>query len=68
MFGKLREIRYQQGCSDRNAGILPKMQDSVYLEGYLKSRPEGLDNIVQFFPSFEEYMKWKLKDSETPKT
>jgi hypothetical protein len=68
MFNNLREIRYQQGCSDRNAGILPKMQDLMYLEGYFKGRPEGLDDIVQFFPSFEEYMKWKLKDSETPKT
>lgn len=68
MFNNLREIRYQKGCSDRDAGILPKMQDSVYLEGYLKGRPEGLDGIIQYFPSFEEYITWKFKDSETPKT
>lgn len=67
MFNNLREIRYQPSCSDRNAGM-PKIQDSVYLKGYLKGRPEGLDDIVQFFPSFEEYMKWKFFDSETPKT
>jgi hypothetical protein len=68
MFNNLREIRYQKGCSHRNAGILPKMQDLVYLEGYLKGRPSGLDDIVQFFPSFEEYMKWKFNIKETPKT
>ncbi len=68
MLNRLREIRYQQGCCDRNAGCLPKMQDSVYLEGYLKGRPEGLDEIVQFFPSLEAYMRWKLKDSQFPKT
>ncbi len=57
MLNHLREIRYQEGCRDRDAGCLPKMQDSVYVEGYLKGRPEGLDGIVQFFPSFEVYMK-----------
>ncbi|MBD2210224.1 hypothetical protein H6G64_16805 [Calothrix sp. FACHB-156] len=62
MFNNLREIRYQQGCRDRDAGLLPKMQDSAYLEAYLKGRPEGLDGIMQYFPSVEAYMKWKFKD------
>jgi hypothetical protein len=65
MLNHIREIRYQQGCCDRRAGCLPKSQDSVYLEGYLKGRPEGLDGIIQFFPSLEVYMKWKFKDSQT---
>ncbi|MBO3460140.1 hypothetical protein G7B40_000150 [Aetokthonos hydrillicola Thurmond2011] len=68
MLNHLIKIRYQQGCRDRDAGCLPKMEDSVYLEGYLKGRPEGLDGIVQFFPSLEAYMKWKFKDSGTAKT
>ncbi|BAY93126.1 MULTISPECIES: hypothetical protein [unclassified Tolypothrix] len=62
MFNNFREIRYQQGCRDRDAGLLPKIQDSAYLEAYLKGRPEGLDGIMQYFPSVEAYMKWKFKD------
>ncbi|BAY33808.1 hypothetical protein NIES2107_57100 [Nostoc carneum NIES-2107] len=62
MFNHLREIRYQQGCRDRDAGLLPKIQDSAYLEAYLQGRPEGLDGIMQYFPSVEAYMKWKFKD------
>ncbi|MDZ8050208.1 MAG: hypothetical protein RMX68_023780 [Aulosira sp. ZfuVER01] len=62
MLNHLREIRYQQGCRDRDAGFLPKMQDSIYLEAYLKGRPEGLDGIIKYFPSIEAYMKWKLKN------
>jgi hypothetical protein len=54
--------------ADRNTGHLPKSQDSAYLEGYLKGRPEGLDGIVQFFPSLEAYVQWKFKDSQSPKT
>ncbi|BAZ37117.1 hypothetical protein NIES4101_30380 [Calothrix sp. NIES-4101] len=68
MLNRLREIRYQQGCRDRDAGCLPKMQDSIYIEAYLQGRPEGLDGIVQFFPSFAAYMQWKFKNSQTPKT
>jgi hypothetical protein len=64
MLNHLREIRYQQGLSDRDAGHLPKRQDSVYVEGYLKGRPEELDGIIQFFPSLEAYMQWKFKDSQ----
>lgn len=66
MLNHLREIRYQQGCRDRDAGFLPKMQDSAYLEGFLKGRPEGMDGIVQFFPSYEAYMQWKFKSSQLP--
>ncbi|OUL26819.1 hypothetical protein [Nostoc sp. 106C] len=62
MLNHLREIRYQQGCRDRDAGFLPKMHDSIYLEAYLQGRPEGLDGIIQYFPSIEAYMKWKLKN------
>ncbi len=61
LFNLLREQRYQKGCRDRDAGLLPRLQDSAYLEGYLSGRPEGLDGIVQYFPSMEEYIKWKHK-------
>ncbi|MFH7029447.1 MAG: hypothetical protein ACHBN1_29675 [Heteroscytonema crispum UTEX LB 1556] len=63
MLNHLRKIRYQQGCRHRDAGFLPKMKDSVYLEGYLKGRLEGLDGIIEYFPSVEAYMEWKFKDS-----
>jgi hypothetical protein len=68
MLNYLRKIRYQHGCRDRDAGYLPKMQDLVYLEGFLKGRPEGLDGVVQFFPRFEAYMLFKLKNSQLPKS
>jgi hypothetical protein len=67
MFEHLREQHYQQGCRDRDRGLLPKMQSSVYLEGYLKGRPPGLDGTIQYFSTVESYLKWKNKDSETPK-
>ncbi len=67
MLNNLRETRYQQGRRDRDAGILPKLGDSTYLEGYLKGRPEGLDGIMQYFPSIESYVQWKSKKaSHTP--
>ena len=43
MFGNIREARYQEGQRDRDGGVLPCKDDSAYLEGYLKGRPEGLD-------------------------
>jgi hypothetical protein len=61
MLNFLREGRYQQGCRDRIAGFLPHTQDSVYLKGYLVSRPGGLDAIVQYFPSLDEYLRWRAK-------
>lgn len=67
MLDHLRESHYQQGRRDRDAGLLPRMQGSVYLEGYLKGRPQGLDGIVKYFPSIEAYMKWKSKTSGTSK-
>jgi hypothetical protein len=67
MLEHLREQRYQQGRRDRDAGILPKLQESAYLEGYFKGRPEGLDGMIQYFPTIESYLKWKYKDSEIPK-
>jgi hypothetical protein len=39
------------------------MQNKVYLEGYFKGRPEGLDTIVQYFPSVEEYLVWRARAS-----
>lgn len=63
MLNFLREDRYRRGCSDRNAGLLPKTQDKLYLEGYLKGRPEGLDSIIQYFPSLEEYLVWRSRAS-----
>jgi hypothetical protein len=64
MLKHLREIRYQQGVRDRRFGYLPKRQDSTYLEGYLKDRPEGLDGVVQYFPTVEAYFKWRSKTSD----
>ncbi|MBD3884885.1 hypothetical protein IFO70_24425 [Phormidium tenue FACHB-886] len=61
MLEHLREVRHQQGCRDRKAGWLPRMQDSAYLEGYLRDRPGGLDEIVQYFPSVDAYLAWKFK-------
>lgn len=52
---------FQRGRRDRDAGLLPKSQDSAYLNGYLKGRPEGLDSTMQYFSSIEEYMAWKQK-------
>lgn len=62
MFEHLREIRYQQGQNDRKTGLLPQRQDSIYLEGYLKGRPEGLDGIIQYFPTVEAFLKWRNKN------
>jgi hypothetical protein len=59
MLNFLREGRYHQGQRDRDAGFLPRTQDSAYLEGYLKGRPEGLDAVVQYFPSLEDYLRWR---------
>lgn len=64
MLEHLREIRYQEGQRDRKAGSLPKRQDSVYLEGYLKGRPEGLDGIVQYFPTIAAFLKWRSKNQD----
>ena len=51
------ENRYQEGCRDRDAGRLPTTQDSIYLNGYLSDRPKGLDDVVQYYSSLEEYLK-----------
>jgi hypothetical protein len=64
MLGGFRDMVYQQGQRDRNSGLLPQKQDSVYLEGYLKGRPEGLDGIMQYFPSIEAYLNWKQRVSK----
>ena len=61
MFKHLREQHYQKGQRDRDAGLLPRMETSIYLEGYLEGRPEGLDGIVQYFPSAESYLQWKYR-------
>jgi hypothetical protein len=61
MFNYLRQERFEKGRRDRDAGLLPKMQDSAYLEGYLTGRPEGLDETVQYFASLEEYLSWKQR-------
>ena len=65
MFGNIRETRYQEGQRDRDAGNLPRKDDSAYLEGYLKGRPEGLDGVMQYFPTVEDYLKWKLNHSKS---
>ncbi|WP_055073692.1 hypothetical protein [Pseudanabaena sp. 'Roaring Creek'] len=62
MFGhsRTREARYQEGLRDRNAGILPRRNDPNYLEAYLNDRPGGLDAVMQYFPTVQEYLHWKL--------
>lgn len=60
-FEQFREDRFQRGCSDRDAGKLPKLNDSTYLRGYFSDRPEGLDAVVQFFPTIEDYLLWKYR-------
>lgn len=64
MFDHLREQDYQQGCRDREAGLLPRRSGDIYLEGYLQGRLGGLDEVIQYFPSLESYFKWKFKVSE----
>ncbi len=61
MFNHLWQEQFQRGRRDRDAGLLPRKQDGAYLEGYLKGRPEGLDDTLQFFPSLEEYLIWKQR-------
>jgi hypothetical protein len=61
MLEHLREQHFQQGQHDRDSGLLPRMASSIYLEGYLKGRPQGLDGIVQYFPSVEAYLQWKYR-------
>jgi hypothetical protein len=59
MFSHLCQEQFQKGQRDRDAGLLPRTQDSSYLSGYFKGRPEGLDATVQYFASVEEYLQWK---------
>jgi hypothetical protein len=61
MFNYLRHEQFQKGQRDRDAGFLPRTQDLRYLEGYLKDRPEGLDDTIQYFASVDEYMSWKQR-------
>jgi hypothetical protein len=61
MFNYLRQEQFQKGQRDRDAGLLPRTQDSNYLSGYLKGRPEGLDETVQYFTSLEDYLNWKRR-------
>lgn len=68
MLEHLRNQQYQQGQRDRDAGSLPKMEHSSYMDGYRKGRPEGLDEIVQYFPTAESYLKWKYKQVFPPST
>nr|RNJ68874.1 MAG: hypothetical protein EDM05_13070 [Leptolyngbya sp. IPPAS B-1204] len=61
MFNYLRQEQFQKGQRDRDAGLLPRMQDESYLSGYLKGRPEGLDETIQYFASVDEYLIWKQR-------
>ncbi len=63
--GDFRESRFQEGCRDRHAGILPRKKNHDYLEGYLQDRPAGLDVVVAYFPTVEDYMMWKLNHSKS---
>ncbi|MBF2025577.1 MAG: hypothetical protein IGS48_02260 [Oscillatoriales cyanobacterium C42_A2020_001] len=55
------EEHFQLGCRDRLAGSLPKLKDAAYLSGYFADRPEGLDSVMQFFPTVEQYWEWKQR-------
>ncbi|MBW4580321.1 MAG: hypothetical protein KME42_12225 [Tildeniella nuda ZEHNDER 1965/U140] len=68
MLESLRNQHYQQGQRDRDAGLLPRRESSIYMDGYFKGRPEGLDGLVQYFPSVESYLKWKCKHVSPPST
>jgi hypothetical protein len=57
----LSQDRYQEGCRDRDRGQLPRLQDSTYLAGYLKGRPRGLDDEIQYYPSLEAYFEAKRR-------
>lgn len=61
----LKEDQMQKGQHDRDAGILPASTDFIYLEGYFQGRPEGVDGIIQYFPSLESYLNWKYHTSDT---
>ncbi|WP_416668888.1 hypothetical protein [Egbenema bharatensis] len=61
MLNHLRQEQIQRGQRDRDAGLLPRLHEPAYLEGYLKGRPEGLDSTVQYFSSLEEYLLWKTR-------
>lgn len=61
MFNYLRREQFLKGQRDRDAGLLPRLQDSGYLEGYLRGRPEGLDGTIQYFASVDEYLNWKQR-------
>ena len=65
MFGKIKAARYQEGYKDRVGGKLPRKKNSDYLEGYCKDRPGGLDVVVQYFPTMEDYLRWKLNHSKS---
>lgn len=61
MFNYLRHEQFQKGQRDRDAGLLPRMKDEAYLSGYLKGRPDGLDEVIQYFTSVDEYLIWKQR-------
>jgi len=60
-----KENLYQIGCRDRVAGNLPKLKDSAYLSGYFSERPEGLDGVMQFFATVDQYLQWKGRSLNT---
>ncbi|NUN67071.1 hypothetical protein HCU40_20525 (plasmid) [Pseudanabaena biceps] len=65
MLGHSRASHYQEGLRDRDAGKLPRKKNSVYLEAYLSDRPGGLDVVLDYFPTIEEYIHWKLNHSKS---
>jgi len=36
----------------------------IILKVIAKDRPEGLDMVVQYFPTMEDYLRWKLNHSK----
>ncbi|MBW4459019.1 MAG: hypothetical protein KME47_02080 [Nodosilinea sp. WJT8-NPBG4] len=59
---KRRERFVQQGCRDRDAGLLPQSTDADYWDGYRSGRPTGLDEVVRYFPTVAAFLAWRSQE------
>jgi len=64
-FGINKEAHYQKGYQDCIEGRLPCKKNFNYLEGYLNNRPGGLDAVMQYFPTVEDYLRWRLNHTNS---
>lgn len=56
-----REGLFEQGCRDRDAGLLPQSTNTDYWDGYRSGRPTGLDEVVRYFPTVEAFLAWRTQ-------